>query len=112
MDNVITLTVDEILSKEFSVDFKGYTPIEVDQFLDIVMADYKTYETKVASLEEKIVELEKYCAELKTKLVETEGQNMSRAANNAMAQQQTSQVDILKRLSRLEQAVFNSGRQF
>ena len=55
MDNVITLTVDEILSKEFSVDFKGYTPIEVDQFLDIVMADYKTYETKVASLEEKIV---------------------------------------------------------
>ena len=44
MDKMINLSIDDIFNKEFSVDFKGYSPIEVDQFLDTVMADYKAYE--------------------------------------------------------------------
>lgn len=111
VDKQIVLTVDEILNKEFSVDFKGYSPIEVDQFLDTVMADYKTYDEVIAELGGKISELEKNVATLKAKLVEAEGANMSRSANNAALQQelaQTSQVDILKRLARLEQEVFNT----
>ncbi|MDD6467758.1 MAG: DivIVA domain-containing protein [Erysipelotrichaceae bacterium] len=108
MDKVITLSVDEILNKEFFVDYRGYSPIEVDQFLDIVMADYKAYDETIAQLGERLAEYEKTIATLKAKLVEVEGQNMYRA--NSMAQtnnmNNNSQVDILKRIARLEQEVF------
>ena len=40
----LNLTPEEILNKEFNVDFKGYTPSEVDAFLDDVLEDYQTME--------------------------------------------------------------------
>ena len=108
MDKMITLNVDEILNKEFSVDFKGYSPIEVDQFLDTVMADYKAYEETIAELGERLAEYEKTIASLKAKLVEAEGQNMSRTMTVSVPSQMNNntQVDILKRIARLEQEVF------
>ena len=109
MDKMINLTIDDIFNKEFSVDFKGYSPIEVDQFLDTVMADYKTYDETIAELGERLAEYEKQIASLKAKLIEVEGQNMSKAqapvaAPSAMSN--STQVDILKRIARLEQEVF------
>ena len=107
MNKPVTLSIEEILSKEFSVDFKGYAPIEVDQFLDAVMADYKAYEDLIAQLEEKLNESEKAISSLKSRVVEVEGQSISRVANSALSQDSSSnQVDLLKRLSRLEQEVF------
>lgn len=108
MDKMINLTIDDIFNKEFSVDFKGYSPIEVDQFLDTVMADYKTYEDTISELGARLAEYEKQVASLKAKLLEVEGQNMSKtmtvAAPSAMSN--NTQVDILKRIARLEQEVF------
>jgi len=113
MDKHVTLSIDEILGKEFSVDFKGYAPVEVDQFLDIVMADYKAYEALIAQLEGSLNEYEKTIASLKARLLEVEGQNMSRVSNSAQAMDSNaSQVDILKRIARLEQEVFGNRNHY
>ena len=39
----ITLTMQNILEKEFKVDARGYRMQEVDQFLDIIIRDYNEY---------------------------------------------------------------------
>ena len=108
MDKMINLSIDDIFNKEFSVDFKGYSPIEVDQFLDTVMADYKAYDDMIAELGERLAEYEKQIASLKAKLIEAEGQNMSRTmtVSTPSTMSNNTQVDILKRIARLEQEVF------
>ena len=36
---MLLLDIDAILNKQFNIDFKGYSPVEVDQFLDSVVRD-------------------------------------------------------------------------
>ena len=43
----LNLTPEEILNKEFNVDFKGYSPAEVDSFLDSVLEDYQIMEENI-----------------------------------------------------------------
>ena len=37
MNDRITLTMQDILEKEFKIDARGYRPQEVDKFLDIII---------------------------------------------------------------------------
>ena len=37
MQKKLTLSSDDILNKEFSLQYKGYVPQEVDDFLDEVL---------------------------------------------------------------------------
>ena len=53
MENKLNLDPQTILDKEFHVDFKGYSPAEVDEFLDSVIQDYQIYERKIGELGEK-----------------------------------------------------------
>ena len=39
----ITLTMQDILEKEFKIDARGYRLQEVDKFLDIIIKDYNEY---------------------------------------------------------------------
>ncbi|HLR92812.1 MAG TPA: DivIVA domain-containing protein, partial [Atopostipes sp.] len=39
---VRTLTQREIVDKDFSKKVRGYDPEEVDEFLDIIIQDYKS----------------------------------------------------------------------
>ena len=39
----LNLTQDDILEKEFKIDTRGYRLKEVDQFLDLIIADYGTF---------------------------------------------------------------------
>ena len=41
------LTVQQILDKQFNIDFKGYNAQEVDEFLDLVIQDYQKYDEKI-----------------------------------------------------------------
>ena len=43
MNQDLNLTQDDILEKEFKIDTRGYRLKEVDQFLDLVIADYGTF---------------------------------------------------------------------
>lgn len=100
----LNLNPEEILNKEFNVDFKGYTPSEVDSFLDSVLDDYQTMEENVQELLDLVSKLQEEVKELTKKNVELEGRKKAIDFTNTTSY---SSVDLLKRLSRLEEQVYN-----
>lgn len=61
----ITLTMQDILEKEFKIDARGYRLQEVDKFLDVIIKDYNEYNNIIKSLEKekKRIGSRKYCFE-------------------------------------------------
>ena len=100
----LNLTPEEILNKEFKVDFKGYDASEVDGFLDSVLEDYQIMEDNIQELLDLISTLQEQVKELNAKNVELEGRKKAFDLSNTT---QYSSVDILKRISRLEEEVYN-----
>ena len=102
MEKRFNLTIEDVLNKQFNIDFKGYSSVEVDSFLDQVIEDYQSYEAMIQNLGEHMQEYEKQINALKAKVIELEGkQDVVSEASAA-----TGNVDILKRLTRLENEVF------
>ena len=97
------LTTDIIFDKEFHVDFKGYNALEVDQFLDAVMNDYQYFEKIIKDQKELLDRYEETLSQQKRMLMEQE----SKSRVTSELPSQFSHVDILKRVSRLEEEVFN-----
>lgn len=113
MPDKLHLSPLDIVNKKFSIDFKGYDSNEVDHMLDQVIEDYQIYQDMVDSLQAKVNDLEKTNALLRAKMVELEGKERAIEDANPMLQG-ANNVDILKRLSKLENEVFNkndSGRK-
>lgn len=103
MEKRYKLTVQEVYEKQFNVDFKGYCAKEVDEFLDLVIQDYQEYDRNIENLGQTIQEYEKTNNELKTRIQQLElALNSESEKNNKVIDN----VDILKRLTRLENAVF------
>ena len=100
----LNLTPEEILNKEFNVDFKGYSPNEVDAFLDNVLEDYQIMEDNVQKLLDEISKLKDQVKSLTAKNIELEGKKMAFDLSNTTSY---SSVDVLKRISRLEEIVYN-----
>ncbi len=111
MAGKVNLDIQTILDKEFNIDFKGYNATEVDNFLDLIIQDYQTYQEITSELNEKIAELERTNASLRAKLIEVEGRTRALEANPTPASVGQSSVDILKRLSRLEEEVFEQKKR-
>lgn len=103
MANKLNLDIQTILDKQFNVDFKGYSATEVDSFLDLVLEDYEVFQDLARTLHERATELEQVNATLRAQIIELEGK--ARVLDEGG--QSVSQLDILKRLSRLEQVVYN-----
>lgn len=51
------LTAKKILDKKFENVINGYSPTKVDQYLDMIIQDYKEMEEKIKSLEQEVEEL-------------------------------------------------------
>jgi len=113
MSKLINLNIDTIMNKEFSIDFKGYSPIEVDQFLDNIAKDYESYQSIIAEMQERIDFLEENEENLKAKNIDLENklkvadENIANSTSNTVVGN-LGQIDILRRIARLEQEVFKS----
>lgn len=113
MERNINLDIDTIFNKEFSVDFKGYSMVEVDQFLDLVAQDYDRFDRHIADLKEKLDFYLEENDQLKARVIDLESKlakAQEEKANSTLATapvNNLSQVDILRRIARLEQEVFN-----
>ena len=101
-NNLINLTPEDILKKE---DTRGYRLKEVDQFLDEIIADYQTYNKIINDLQKEkddqveiILNLKQEIRDLKTTVEISRSQNRDDISG--------SNLDILKRLSALEKAVY------
>ncbi len=103
MSKMCNLDVQNILDIEFHIDFKGYSAVEVDRLLDIVIEDYQIYDEKIASMNEQFIAQERVIASLKAKIIELEGKAK---AFKDTENEPVSQLDIIKRISKLEEAVY------
>ena len=102
----ILLTVQDILDKEFKIDTRGYRPQEVDKFLDVIIRDYKEMSSIIKELEsdkkslvDDNIRLKQEVRNLKTKLDVIEENTGSESSN-------TTNADVLRRLSNLEKIVY------
>lgn len=108
MAGKLNLDPQTIVDKEFDVDFKGYNPDQVDQMLDLVIEDYQTYQNMIAEYSRRLEDLERTNASLRARVIEMEGKARAGQDGDPMAGG-SSNIDILKRLSRLEQKVFDEN---
>lgn len=109
----MNLTAQEIYEKEFHVDLKGYGPAEVDEFLDMVIEDYQKYDEKVEELGAAVTRYEEKIKELQQQLfaLQSENENLNEKVNSDFVNGSSNTVDILKRIARLEKAVFNQSEE-
>ena len=102
----IYLTPHEILEHDFKVDARGYRPQEVDKFLDMVIRDYSEYINIIKSKDLDIKNLTEDNMKLKQEirrlsaLLESSDRELSK---------NTSNVDLLKRISQLEKVVYGTN---
>ena len=100
----IYLTPQEILDKEFKIDARGYSPQEVDKYLDMVIRDYTEFINIIKRNEKEIRDLTEDNAKLKAEIRSLREQLVaSESSNNG---NNTSNVDLLRRISQLEKVVF------
>jgi DivIVA domain-containing protein len=101
MANQPKLSAEIIFKKEFNVEFKGYSVLEVDSFLDDVIADYQLYQAQMTQAMSLIDQLQRSNNALQNKILELQGRlDATGEANGAQ------QLDVLKRLAKLEQEVY------
>lgn len=99
------LTIQDILNKQFHIDLKGYSANEVDQFLDCIIHDYQAYEQYVKELGENLTSYEKENHKLKQRIADLE---ISLQGKEVVSGAHVEHLDIVKRVSKLEQEVFKN----
>ncbi|WP_249030239.1 DivIVA domain-containing protein [Tannockella kyphosi] len=111
MEKNIQLSPKKIVSKEFKIDFKGYNAMEVDFFLDTVVKDYELFAAMLNESYDKIDSLEEQLIANKAVIADLQKEKLVQEDNiQALEENISSNVDILKRLSALEKAVYNQNR--
>ena len=107
MKDRITLTMQDILEKEFKIDARGYRLQEVDKFLDIIIKDYNEYNNIIRSLEkDKKVLLEENQA------LRNEVRNLKSSIDAAkIGEKEITNVDLLRRISQLEKIILGKEQQ-
>ena len=106
MERVMTgiiFTAKDVFEQEFGREVRGYSKVEVDEFLDDVIKDYETYAALVKSLRQEISELKDELSR-KPQVSSVQAEALEVAGTSSMTN-----FDILKRLNRLEKEVF--GKQ-
>ncbi len=113
MADALKLNANKILHKQFEGAKPGYNALQVDTFLDTVISDYEYMEKYISTSEKKLDELQKLNAMLNKNLTKIEAENavMNEKFQNISDDDNISlsNLDLLKRISALEQALFKAG---
>ena len=102
--NKIELSPQDILEKEFKIDTRGYRLKEVDQYLDIIISDYEKFYSIINDLEKEKADLLGEIMNLKQEIRNMK-MNAEIARNNTDIPEVTN-VDLLRRLSKLEKMLY------
>lgn len=111
MAKELNYTAEDVYSKIFKTDIKGYQPAEVDSFLDEIIEDYQTYDEQMAELSQAVTRYETKIRELQQQIfkLQTENKTLQEKLQSGFVSANSDQVDILQRLARLEAAVFTQA---
>ena len=103
----ITLTMQDILEKEFKIDARGYRLQEVDKFLDVIIKDYNEYNNIIKELEKEKRELAQENTVLKNEV-----RNLKSSIEAArIGEKEITNVDLLRRISQLEKIILGKEQQ-
>lgn len=103
----ITLTMQDILEKEFKIDARGYRLQEVDKFLDVIIKDYNEYNNIIKSLEKEKRELAQENTVLKNEV-----RNLKSSIEAVrIGEKEITNVDLLRRISQLEKIILGKEQQ-
>ncbi|WP_339021469.1 DivIVA domain-containing protein [Spiroplasma endosymbiont of Atherix ibis] len=108
MADYIKLSKQDILDKDFEVEYKGYKVEEVDSFLDMIAEDYKTFLDREIKKDEKIALLEEEVKRVTNDLKHTLA-NLKLTENQIeeLARKGLNSSDLIKRISNLEKDTYN-----
>ena len=113
MQKKLTLSSDDILNKEFSLQYKGYVPQEVDTFLDEVIKNYEAieeirdyYETQNKALQKTNNILRAKVDDLETMLEIEKNKN-----NSVEKVDSTSNLDLIKKIAKLESELYQTKKE-
>ncbi len=101
----LNLSLDDIENRVFSVDFKGYSSYDVDVFLDEIMEDIETYQGEINRLNKLSKHYENIISELSQ---ENQHLKAKIASSEALSPTQPSTLDLIRRVSRLEEIVLKN----
>lgn len=97
----VSLSIQDILEKEFKIDTRGYRPQEVDSFLDVIMRDYNEYNNIIKAL---VKDNRSLMAENHT--LKEEVRNLKSSIEAAKyGEKEITNVDLLRRISQLEKII-------
>lgn len=96
------LTTKDILQKEFKPALRGFNTADVDEFLDLIIRDYESYEKEIAYLTSEVDRLKRSTSS------DDSGRSARSKTKNNAAITGTTNYDILRRLSKLEKEVFGA----
>ena len=103
----ITLTMQDILEKEFKIDARGYRLQEVDKFLDIIIKDYNEYNNIIRNLEK-----DKKLLIEENSILRNEVRNLKSSIEAAkIGEKEITNVDLLRRISQLEKIILGKEQQ-
>ena len=103
----ITLTMQDILEKEFKIDARGYRLQDVDKFLDIIIKDYNEYNNIIRSLEK-----DKKMLIEENQALRNEVRNLKSSIEAAkIGEKEITNVDLLRRISQLEKIILGKSEQ-
>ena len=102
----LNLTAKKIFNTEFGNVYNGYDSEQVDKLLDLVIEDYQINEENFKELLDLVDQLQHEVTNLHAKNHQLENDVKINLSNTT----QYSNVDLLKRISRLEETLYNSKK--
>ena len=106
--NDIKYNGDKLLEKQFSVVNKGYSPREVDEFLDEIIQDYESINEIEDYYKVQNIALQKTNSILRSKIDELEIQlDMAKGKGYQMAES-SSNIDLIKKIAKLEGELYQT----
>lgn len=99
----VELSPEDIYNKDFKIDTRGYNPKEVDRYLDICIKDYTTMINMINNLQDEKNSLQEENLSLKQ---EIRNLNMKLDTLKDSVGKETSNADVLRRLSNLEKIIY------
>ena len=109
--NEIKHSVNELLEKEFSIVNKGYSPKEVDAFLDSIIEDFESIKEIEDYYKVQNIALQKTNSILRAKVEELEMQLDMSKGNGYQVVDSSSNIDLIKKIAKLEGELYQTKLQ-
>ena len=107
MKDRISLTMQDILEKEFKIDARGYRLQEVDKFLDVIIKDYNEYNNIIRAYDKESKQLLEENQKLKNEV-----RNLKSSIDAArIGEKEITNIDLIRRISQLEKIILGKEQE-